>query len=200
MKKLMTAHVVLLYLCQLVFLAGTIVSSVWAQTETPLPDSEIAFKALIYCSAGIGFIALIMSFIIIITGLFQIGKPIEGTYKATMLYKTTLIPFFVVNFALCAITILVMMHPLLLYFLGTFFLAAVFIVLPSSIILTYISMLATSINSIGYMLNKVIYGKQWILILHIVLHLVFVADVVSSVVVYSIDKKKQLDAAASATE
>jgi len=101
-----------------------------------------------------------------------------------------LIPFFVINFFLCGVFIAsLVIVPTMMPFILPFATVVVLVLLPSSIILTYISMLATSAANLGYMFSQVKRKRPFVhLILHIVFHFVFVLDVVSATMLYQNEK------------
>lgn len=99
-------------------------------------------------------------------------------YKMTMVTKLILVPFFVTNFVLA----MMLSVGLLLWFVAPF----VLLTLILDVLLTYGTMLATSSYNLAYMFKSVKYSnKKWSeYVLYFILHFIFVADIVSSIMIW----------------
>lgn len=135
-------------------------------------------EILLYVSLVFAIISLPLLALNIVYALIKIGKPFEDSLTFGFVTKLCAIPFFLLNFFLCFI--------LLAGFLNPWLLIGVPLVLALEIGMTYLVLIATSINSVIYLIRKMI-SKEIPLdvgAFNVVLHLFFVLDVFSSLYLF----------------
>ena len=141
-KVLLIVQVVLMYLAQLPFYIGLIL--------TKVPNNS-QYDDLIIKLILIGFILTILILpIALVNAIMALISHIKGDYnptKVTMISKLLLIPWYVMNFCLCVLIVVGFMNPWLMLFapVVAFFL----------ICMTYILMLSTSIFDIAYFFKRI---------------------------------------------
>lgn len=139
-----------------------------------------ALNAMLITGLVFGVLAFLLSLVIVILSIVSVfTKNNQDTTKFTMILKIVLIPWFIANFILWALMILGMLNPFL-------FIAIPFI-MALSIFGTYVYMLCSSLNNLGFLLssikNRTIKVKP-ILIVGMVFHLFFCLDVIGSIFTY----------------
>ena len=112
------------------------------------------------------------------------GEEKESPSKITMIIKLALIPWYILNFVLCAV--------LLSGFLNPFLMLAIPLAMAIMSVVTYIYMIATSLPDIAYFINRLIKRKIRIsggIIVSIVFLFIFCLDIVGGVI-YHLEMKK----------
>lgn len=182
MKKMMITYIVLLYLTLFSLIAMMIVGSV---EQTTGSQTSPAMTATMGLWMGFGILSAIWGFVMFLLALIRKYDAHQCPFAITMITKLTLVPFFVVNF----IFGVMLSIGLFLWFIAPY----VLITEIFGVLLTYGTMIATSSYNLSYMYNSVKYGNRkwhdWALMF--VLHFIFVADVVASVMLYADYKKAQ---------
>ena len=171
MKKLLIPFIVFLYLSQTPTIIGFSIALAY-----DLYVQDIWYVFLI--SLLFGITATIFGLAILVFGFINIAKPRENVHRDTMITKITLMPFFIINFYMCAVAIGAMANPFLM--IGIPF---IFVI---SVLLTFFSMFATSMYNIGFMIYQLRTRHRTFeqLLAHILLEHVFVFDVISALVLY----------------
>lgn len=122
--------------------------------------------------------------LIAIFSIISIFKGEESPSKVTMIVKLALIPWYVMNFALCAV--------LLSGFLNPFLMLAIPLAMAIMSIVTYIYMIATSLPDIAFFINRLIKRKIRIsggIIVSLVFLFIFCLDIVGGVI-YHLEMKR----------
>jgi len=121
---------------------------------------------------------IVLSVISIVKG----GTDLSKTVKKV---KLALIPWYVLNFAMCAIMVLLMFNP--------FTMLGIPMVIAFAMGLTYFLMLGTSLPNVAYYLRRVFVNKEEKLtkprVITIVLHFIFCLDVIGGIVFHRQNKK-----------
>lgn len=169
MKGLLSAFITTLYLMMISFTALIVL--------TALEYEGIGNTLFVVGVWVFGVISCILGFANFVLGIVKIFRPKKSPYKTVMICKLILVPFFVMNFIY-----------LVLIFLGSLNIFLIWM-LPIVIfltILTYGILLATSVYNIGYLIHRLTHREGAVLeqIIFIVLHFLYVIDVVASVVLY----------------
>lgn len=120
--------------------------------------------------------------LVIVIGVFSIisifkGK--ESPTKTTMVCKLALIPWFVINFAMCVVLIAGLLNP--------FFMFAIPVLIPVMICTTYVYMLATSLPDIAWAIHSLIKREpinKGLLITSMVLQFFFCLDIAGAIMHY----------------
>lgn len=181
MKALRIIYIALLYAMQICIISGLLFlfnnRDVLIQELNPLWISAIV----------IGVTAIFVGLAYSIVALVRCLKPASHPFRDALLFKLVMVPFFIVNFYLCAFLLAGLLNPWLAW--------SVFAVVPLVISLTYLVLLVTSSYSLGMMIRSLITKKEnrrrydW----QIALHFVFVADVVSAFVVRRWEHEKEVE-------
>lgn len=179
MKKLFLADTILLYLMQALFVTAFLV--LFYDHDILIQDLWPLFAA----SGALGLGACGVQAAMVVKAIVQGFKPEPNTYKTTMIYKLVLTPFFVANYYICLFMLGGLLNPWLAW--------SVPFLIPVMICLTFYAMAASSSFNISYMINELVTKKKKpsALVAHLVLHCLFVSDVISSVVLYLQDRKTQ---------
>lgn len=143
-------------------------------------------KGLLIASLVLGIIAFFLGVANIVLAITYILVPHQNKYKAIMIAKLALIPFFIMNFIICTLVCVGLLNPWL-------FMTSIVIV-PLMIVITYGVLLVTSSYNLAHMIRalskKEVTSKE--LTLHIIFHLIFVLDVVSSILLYVNEKRVRM--------
>lgn len=180
MKKLMIPYMVFLYLTQMCILAFIIVSYVFQTTDgTVHPVANIMF----FVSLCVGIFTSLWGFGLFVHALLHKYDVNKCPYKMTMVTKLILVPYFVINFVLG----MMLSTGLLLWFVAPFILMT----LMFDVLLTYGTMIATSSYNLVYMFKSVKLGnKKWNeYVLYFILHFIFIADIVASIMIWMDSRK-----------
>lgn len=177
MKALMSAFVTVIYLCIGSFTALVCLAALEYE-GTAENVLVILFWIFGAAACGIGFANFVL-------GVVQIFKPKNVPYKSVMVCKIVLVPFFILNFIYCMLIFVGSLNPFLLWLLPIVIFLA---------ILTYGILLATSAYNAGYLIYRLRTGEGSFIenIVFIILHFIYIADVVSSVVLY-VKKRGELN-------
>ncbi|OPZ36452.1 MAG: hypothetical protein BWY98_00414 [Tenericutes bacterium ADurb.BinA155] len=181
MKALLIILVVDLYAAYASIFGSTLVTTINPALTDPDNIGGWMWMGFVFAAVPLEIAILVLS---IISGFKE--KPCP--YHFIGIIKLILIPFYLVNFVMCILVALLMIHPLL--FLAWPFVVAIMIGL------TYFSMLATSGPDIAYLIRSLILKKESLggTLPHIILQFVFVADVVSATILLakaSIEEKEK---------
>jgi hypothetical protein len=108
------------------------------------------------------------------------NKKIASPYKFTMLAKIILIPYYILN--------VFNMVYLLLPVANIFLFVAMPLVIGLKVTLTFFLMLGSGLHNISYLLTRYLKTKDGKYILYIVLHFIFVVDVIAAIVLFAKEK------------
>lgn len=134
---------------------------------------------LFFISLGLMGVTLVIATLITVFSIISIFKGKETPSKVTMIVKLALIPWFVLNFALCVCILGGMMNPFLLWGIPAMMVIMVFT--------TYINMLASSLPDIAWFVRLLIKKKIKIspmLIVSIVFLFIFCLDIAGGIMYY----------------
>lgn len=108
----------------------------------------------------------------------------KNPFTTIMVFKILLIPYFIVNFALCFLIVAGSLNP--------FLIVSVFITIPIMCFLTYCVLLVTSAYNLSRMFAMIVRREESLqtLIPHIIFHFIFLSDVVDSVIVRNKFRRK----------
>lgn len=129
----------------------------------------------------LGLNALIFPLVIVI-GVFSIISVFKGNEsptKTTMVCKLVLIPWFIINFAMCVVLLAGLLNP--------FFMFAIPVLIPVMICTTYVYMLATSLPDIAWAIHSLIKSEpinKGLLITSMVLQFFFCLDIAGAIMHY----------------
>lgn len=177
MKKLLTSFIVVLYTME-ICLSSAFFLFFWGDV------SNGVIQGLLITSLVLGIIAFFLGLSNIILAITHILVPHQNSYKSIMITKLALIPFFIMNFIICMLVCVAILNPWL-------FMTSI-VIIPLMIGITYGVLLVTSSYNLAHMIRalskKEATSKE--LTLHIIFHLIFVLDVISSVILVIKGKKK----------
>ena len=124
---------------------------------------------------------IVLSVISIFKGEYDLSKTVRNV-------KLALIPWYVLNFAMCIIMVALMFNPFLM--LGIPVLVAI------AMVLTYFFMLGTSLPNVAYYLRKVFVTKEEkatkARVLTVILHFIFCLDVIGAILFLRQNKKAEI--------
>ena len=134
---------------------------------------------LFFTSLGAMGVTLVIATLITVFSIISIFKGKESPSKVTMIVKCALIPWFVLNFALCVCILGGMMNPFLLWGIPA--------MMAIMVCATYINMLASSLPDIAWFIRLLIKKKIKIspmLIVSIVFLFIFCLDIAGGIMYY----------------
>jgi len=138
----------------------------------------VSFFVLLIPMAGICLINMILSVISIFKGNTDLSKTV-------MRVKLALIPWYVVNFIMCFVIVLLFFNPFTMF--------GIPVVIGIAMGITYFFMLGTSLPNVAYYLRRVFVNKEEKLtkprVITIVLHFIFCLDVIGGIVFHRQNKK-----------
>lgn len=171
MKRLMIPMIISLYLMQICFIIY-------------FAGDDTLFR-MAYIGLAFSAVSAILAIFNFAFALLKKNTDEKSVYKLTMITKIVLIPFYVISFFFAAIIII--SGVVVIFFVIPFFVIS-FIIW----IFTYIVLVTSGIYNVVFLFRQ--RGKKDIVYLgiHIVLHFLFIADLVDSIVLYSTAKKKNL--------
>ena len=121
----------------------------------------------------------------IVLSVISIFKGEDDLSQTVMKVKLALIPWYVINFAMCFVIVAISFNP--------FMMIAIPVVIAITVGITYFFMLATSLPNVAVYLRKVFVTKEEKVtassVFLVILHLVFCLDVVGSILFYRQSKK-----------
>ena len=170
MKALIIAFISALYLCIGSFTGLVVLAIIGYESATAETVIVALFWVFGVISCGLGFANFLL-------GVVRVFKPKPEPYKTVMVAKLALVPFFILNFVYLAIITLGSLNPFLFWFLP---------IVIFAMILTYGVLLATSAYTAGHLVYKLRQGEGSFTenIVFLVLHFIYITDVVASVVLY----------------
>ena len=173
MKKLVIPLIVILYMLVacLCLIAAT---------------TKMIFVYAFYVLGMLAFALIVMNIINALLGNYNN----ENIYKETLIYKIVLIPFYIFNFVVGILVAFVAVFAALSVW---FFIAAIPLVLISiiMIIFTYLLMISLGSYNIVTLIKRIRRGESRDIkldILTLVLHFIFVVDVLGAIVLYKNEK------------
>lgn len=144
-------------------------------------------KGLLIAALVLGIIAFFLGLSNIIVALTHIITSHKSSYFAIMIAKLALIPFFMMNFVICILVCVAILNPWL-------FMTSIVLV-PLMVGITYGVLLVTSSYNLAHMIyalnKKQATSKE--LTIHIIFQLIFVLDVVSSIILFVKDRKSKIN-------
>ncbi len=181
MKKILIPLTILLYLSVFCTLAALVVIMV-SEEEVVIP------RILIIVSLGLLLPVLALEIVNLIYAALGLNTPRPNTFKTVMAFKIALVPYYVFNFIVCCFFAICAIVPALFLIVTAAMVVAV--------IFTYFSVVSTSLHNIAYIFHMYKCGRLNILqtVAHIVLHLIFVADLVDSIYLFVNYNKTPLNA------
>lgn len=167
MKRLLIPLIVSLYATQI-----PLVLSVWTlytQTDTS------AVKYYLLTALPFGFASFVLEIFNVVFGFKASERTREATAKTVLICKSVLIPFFIVNFTLCALFLAAFLNPFLLW--------AIPAVISVCSVLTYFAVFASSAYNLGDIRRRIKNRETtWQnMLAHIIFHVLFVFDLAGSV-------------------
>jgi len=173
MKKLLTVFVILVY-----FVPTSIILTLYTIFTQEMQESASLAAFVIPLLLMLAVCVLVV--VNIAGAVYSVIHSRSLTFRAVMVFKLCLIPFYIVNFA-CWLLASMVFHIALV----------VWPIIPFIIAYTYITMLGTSVHIIAKLLtlrrNGAISTKQFII--HSIWQIMFTADVIDSIYL-AIRKKK----------
>lgn len=161
MKKSLISFTILLYLIEVLFCLGAFITSV-----------DLSF--LIYIAFGLAVIAFLLGIFVIIKSI--LNPPTAKPFTFVRSIKLALIPFYVVNFV---IGVLLALGSLI----AVIFLPLMIAIVIVQVMFTYFSIIVTSAQNIIYFRKKIKEYDFISVVIILVLHIIFVMDIVASVLV-----------------
>lgn len=178
-KTTLSLLVLASYLMQIPFVVYFIV----AMINEELSDSFASTIIIVSCAfAFIALICCVANFVLAAKGY---RKESSLSYKSTMLAKLCMIPFYLVNFTIWGIFIVVCLMSPFLIAMGVFMLIL-------SIASTYVLMLASGSHNIFAALKDFFKTKNPFFLLCLIGHFIFCLDVVSSIALYAFDGRRAI--------
>lgn len=133
------------------------------------------------------FITMIMVLLNIISGIISIFKGRTNPFKFTIVIKSILVPWYIVNFVIWALLIIGSLNPFLMMAIPLF--------LFISVCFTYICMISTSTLNISYIFNQVFFKRNIRInggiVVGTIFEFIFCLDIIGSVIL-PIMLKRQL--------
>lgn len=171
MKRALGFFIVSLYIWQILLIT-------WIFLSMNLRFISFDVDILLWISLIMGVVAFFLGLLNVFLGLRKIFNSPKCVYKSVMISKILLIPFFIINFFLCFIIVIILFNPFM-FFVVPF-------ILYLMICGAFGIVLATSSYNIGYMLNKIRNKeKTWNdLIVYFLLQFIFILDIVSSILLF----------------
>ena len=173
-KKLLLTQTILMYLAQAPFYVAFIL----------LESSEIDVSYIFLGGIIASIVVSIFCFVCSIIYLARMRKDEPNVYKHVMIHKLIQVPFYVVNYVISFLVIGGLFNP--------FLMIAIPFVIALLMSNTYLYTFTTSLPNIIYLVRSMIKEKKAnaLSIILAILHFVFVADVVSSIIVFARENKK----------
>lgn len=176
----------LLFVFSYLMLIPFIIYSATAMVNEEVSDS-LAGMVIILCSL-LALITFIVCVLNILTAVFGYRKELPSPYKLTMIVKLCMIPFYIVNFTLWGLFIIVcLMYPLLW--------GMALLLLAMSLISTYIIMISSGIYNVVYALKDFKRYRSPVYLLYLIGHFVFCLDVIAAVALYMRGKTEKQNVA-----
>ena len=124
---------------------------------------------------------LVLSVISIFKGEYDLSKTVKNV-------KLALIPWYVLNFAMCFVMVALMFNP--------FLMVGIPVLVAIAMGLTYFFMLGTSLPNVAYYLRKVFVTKEEkatkARVLTVILHFIFCLDVIGAILFLRQNKKAEI--------
>ncbi len=139
--------------------------------------NQVLEKALFYTSFSFFILSLILGLVNLIFAFTKINDN-NGTIKITMISKLVLVPYFIINFLVCAL--------LIAGFAFIFTILSTIILIPLFVLANFLTMLVTSSYNISYLINK-FKNKEINLLtffIHFIFQLVFIGDIIDTIYIY----------------
>ncbi|MGI6735594.1 MAG: DUF6652 family protein [Bacilli bacterium] len=164
---MMIAFVVSAYLMQAMFVIGLFAGESFAWAS--------------YVGLGLALVTFAFGVIVVTKSLTGAA---EERVSETMIIKLMLIPYYIINFIIGVMLAMgalinIMVFPIIMVVIITIF------------TFTYFMVVVTSMPNARYLVKKVWKEPDGMLVFHIVLHFLFITDVISSVVLYEQTKKRE---------
>jgi len=181
MKKVLIPLTVLLYLSVFCTFAALIVIMV-NEEQVFIP------RILIIVSLALLLPILALEIINIFSVLSGFKAPRPNTFKTVMAFKIALVPYYVLNFAVCCVFAVCAVVPALFIIVTAAMVAAV--------VFTYFTVVSTSLHNVAFIWHMYKCGSITFLqtAAHVVLHFIFIADVIDAIFLYMNYSKKPLEA------
>lgn len=134
---------------------------------------------LFFTSLGLMAVTLAIALLILVFSIISVFKGKETPSKVTMIVKLALIPWYVLNFVICACIIGGMMNPFLLW--------GIPLMMVIMVCTTYINMLASSLPDIAWFIRLLIKRKikiNGLVITSMVFMFIFCLDIAGGIMFY----------------
>lgn len=150
--------------------------------------SESLANGLLIASGVLMALVLPICIANIVLSLVSIGKGDMDLSKTVMVCKLVLIPWYVLNCAMCAIIVAIMFNPFLMFGIPV----AISLLMSTA----YAFMISTSLPNLAYYIRSTRISKlqkpSAAGVAIIILHFIFCIDVLASILFYTQNKKTQL--------
>ena len=137
-----------------------------------------------------GFVLLFMTIPLcgasLVVALTNLAVDVSNPVKTAMIVKLCLVPWYIVNFLICATLVVGLLNPWLVL--------TVPVIVLIEVGVTYILMLSTSLHSVAYTVRKHISNKtkpDAFTLVSMILQAFFCLDVIGAIMLYIKDKKSQ---------
>ena len=166
-----------LYAAQLPFVVMIIITAAWEDMPEWLTNT--------LCAVCLSFALLAAALIvanIVVAVKYNFFKDI-CPYAVTFGLKLVLVPFFIVNFVVWLLIYLATLHPVLIFVMA--------VLMAMSIIGTYIFMLGSGVCNMAYLVRRMVKGFRLQYIVFLIMHFIYVLDVVAAIILYFIQKNTE---------
>lgn len=178
-KIALTLLVLVSYLMQIPF----VVYFITAMINESLSDTFASVAVSLSCAFALVALGVcIANFVLAAIGY---RKESSSPVKSTMIAKLCLIPFYLLNFTIWGLFVVVCLMPPFLIAMGVFMLIL-------SVVSTYILMLASGSHNIAFSLKEFLETKNLFFLLCLIGHFVFCLDVVSSIALYAFHRRPKI--------
>lgn len=124
-------------------------------------------------------LSMIIGIVNLVCAIKEAKRDTPDCFRTILLFKLIHIPFYVVNFIVWFILALAAANPFLMW---------MWLLIPVAMLYAYGVLLSTSLYECSHLLARKRNGKQKRIWYHVILQLIFVLDIVDSVILYLIYK------------